>query len=33
VMYPGDRARQSSFRDKVASEIIRNNQGLTYKSP
>jgi hypothetical protein len=33
VIYPGDRARQSSFRDKVAFEIIGNNQGLTYKSP
>ena len=23
VMYPGDRERQSDFRDKVASEILR----------
>jgi hypothetical protein len=33
VMYPGDGERQSEFRDKVASEILRNNPGLTYESP
>lgn len=33
VMYPGDGERQSEFRDKVASEIVRNNPGLTYESP
>ena len=33
VMYPGDAERQSDFRDKVASEILRNNPGLTYESP
>ena len=33
VMYPGDAERQSEFRDKVASEILRNNPGFTYESP
>ena len=33
VMYPGDRERQSDFRDKVASEILGNNPGFTYESP
>ncbi len=33
VMYPGDKVRQAGFRDKVASEILRKHQGLTYKSP
>lgn len=33
VMYPGDAERQSRFRDKVASEILRNNPGFTYESP
>lgn len=33
VMYPGDGERQSEFRDKVASDILRNNPGLTYESP
>jgi hypothetical protein len=33
VMYPGDTEHQSEFRDKVASEILRNNPGLTYESP
>lgn len=33
VMYPGDSERQSGFRDKVASEILRNNPGFTYESP
>lgn len=33
VMYPKDKARQSVFRDKVASEILRKNPGLTYESP
>ena len=33
VMYPGDAERQSGFRDKVASEILLNNPGLTYESP
>ncbi|OPY77189.1 MAG: hypothetical protein A4E65_02875 [Syntrophorhabdus sp. PtaU1.Bin153] len=33
LMYPGDKARQARFRDKVASEILRDNQGLTYESP
>jgi len=33
VMYPGDAERQSDFRDKVASEILRNNPGFTYESP
>ena len=33
VMYPGDAARQCEFRDKVASEILRNNPGFTYESP
>ncbi|MBP7528917.1 MAG: hypothetical protein KA801_13380 [Syntrophorhabdaceae bacterium] len=33
VMYPGDSERQSGFRDKVASEILRNNPGLTHESP
>lgn len=32
VLYPGDGERQSEFRDKVASEILRNNPGLTYES-
>lgn len=33
VMYPRDKVRQAGFRDKVASEILRKNQGLTYESP
>lgn len=33
VMYPGDRERQSGFRDRVASEILHNNPGFTYDSP
>jgi hypothetical protein len=33
VMYPGDRVGQSNFRDKVASDILRNNRGITYESP
>jgi hypothetical protein len=33
VMYPGDAERQSEYRDKVGSEILRNNNGLTYESP
>ena len=33
VMYPGDRVRQSNFRDKVASDILRNNRGFKYDSP
>ncbi|MHB8108606.1 MAG: hypothetical protein ACYDHW_01075 [Syntrophorhabdaceae bacterium] len=33
LMYPGDRKRQSDFRDKVASEILRDNPGFTYDSP
>ena len=33
VMYPGDRERQSYFRDKVANEILRNNPEMTYESP
>ncbi|NLW36366.1 hypothetical protein [Syntrophorhabdus aromaticivorans] len=33
VMYPGDKARQAGFRDKVASEILQNNRELTYESP
>ncbi|MDD3845114.1 MAG: hypothetical protein PHC90_01995 [Syntrophorhabdaceae bacterium] len=33
VMYPGDAERQSGYRDKVASEILRNNPGFTYESP
>lgn len=33
LMYPKDKARQSDFRDKVASEILRKNQELTYESP
>ncbi len=32
IMYPGDRERQSSLRDKVASEILQNNPQLTYES-
>lgn len=33
VMYPGDAEHQSVFRDRVASEILSNNPGLTYDSP
>ena len=33
VLYPGDRVRQSNFRDKVASDILRSNPGLKYESP
>ena len=33
VIYPGDTERQSDFRDKVASEILRNNPQFTYESP
>ncbi len=32
-MYPGDRAGQANYRDKVASEILRANRGLKYESP
>lgn len=32
MMYPGDRERQSNFRDTIASEIIRKNPHLTYES-
>ena len=32
IMYPGDIARQMSFRDKVAAEILRDNPQLTYES-
>jgi hypothetical protein len=33
AMYPGDKAGQSNFRDKVASDILRSNRGLKYESP
>jgi len=33
LMYPGDRQRQSDFRDKVAAEILHNNPEFTYESP
>ena len=33
LMYPGDRDRQSDLRDKVASEILHDNPGMTYESP
>jgi len=33
VLYPGDAERQSDLRDKVASEILRDNPGFTYESP
>jgi hypothetical protein len=32
VLYPGNRALQSGFRDKVASDILRNNAGVEYGS-
>jgi hypothetical protein len=33
AMYPGDKIGQSNFRDKVASDILKNNRGLKYESP
>ncbi len=33
MMHPGDKQRQSDFRDKVASDILHNNPELTYESP
>jgi hypothetical protein len=33
LMFPGDTEHQADLRDKVASEILRNNPELTYESP
>jgi hypothetical protein len=33
LMFPGDPEHQTDLRDKVASEILRNNPELTYESP
>ena len=33
AMYPGDKAGQANFRDKVASDILRKNRDVTYESP
>lgn len=33
ILYPGDPARQSDFRDEVTSGILRSNPGLNYDSP
>ena len=33
VLYPGDEERQADFREKVASDVLRDNEGLKYGSP
>jgi hypothetical protein len=32
VLYPGNQARQSNFRDKVASDLLRRNADLKWES-